>query len=84
MAYSKMSVTIPEEIFNEVKEMATKREIKISRLVTEALAEKLKKVKEESFVSQVNAIFEDPEATKEQRKMAEDITNSMDIKELPW
>jgi predicted nucleic acid-binding protein len=84
MANSKISVTVPEEVLNEIKKIAASTETKVSHLVTEALSEKIKKVKEEAFVSQINKAFEDPEVIKEQHKMAEDIANSMNIMELPW
>lgn len=84
MANSKISVTVPEEVLKEIKKIAANTEMKVSHLVTEALSEKIKKVKEEAFVSQINKAFEDPDVIKEQHKMAEDIANSMNIMELPW
>jgi len=84
MAYSKISVTVPDEILNEVKRMAAEREIKISRLIAEALAEKVKKASEETFVSRINKVFENPEVSGEQHSMAEDIARAMDIEELTW
>ncbi len=84
MVHSKMSVTVPEEILNEIKKIAASKETKVSHLVTEALAEKIKRVKAEAFISQINKVFEDLEVLKEQRKMANDIANSTNLKELPW
>lgn len=84
MAHLKMSVTVPEEVFDEIRKMAAMKKTKISRLVTEALTEKIKKAKEEAFVARINKVFEDGAAAKEQRKMAEDIANSTDMRELPW
>jgi hypothetical protein len=84
MPHIKMSVTIPEDILNEIKKIAASRETKISHLVTEALGDKIMKVKEEAFVSQINKILKDPEVIKEQLKMADDIANTTNIKELPW
>ena len=84
MVHSKMSVTVPEEILNEIKKIAASKETKVSHLVTEALAEKIKRVKAEAFISQINKVFEDPEVIKEQRKMTNDITNSTNLKEIPW
>jgi len=84
MAHSKISVTVPEEVLDEIKKIAANRETKVSHLVTEALTEKIRKVKEEAFVARINKIFEDPEVIKDQRKMADDIVNNMNIKELPW
>ena len=84
MPHIKMSVTVPEDILNEIKKIAASRETKVSHLVTEALGDKITKVKEEAFVSQINKILEDPEVIKEQRKMADDIANTTNIEELPW
>ena len=84
MPHIKMSVTVPEDILNEIKKIAASRETKISHLVTEALGDKIMKVKEEAFVSQINKILKDPEVIKEQLKMADDIANTTNIKELPW
>ena len=84
MAYSKMSVTIPDEIYKGVKELASRKKIKLSHIVTEALTFKLRKVKEETFVQQINKIFEDPEVAEEQRLMAESIADNTDTEELPW
>ena len=69
MAYSKISVTVPDEILDEVKRMAADRDIKISRLITEALAEKVKKAREESFVLKINKIFEDTNILKEKKTL---------------
>jgi len=79
-----MSVTVPEDILNEIKKIAASREAKISHLVTEALVDKIMKVKEEAFVSQINKILKDPEVIREQLKMADDIANTTNIEELPW
>jgi hypothetical protein len=84
MAHSKISVTVPNEILNEVKRMAADRDIKISRLIAEALADKIKKDREESFVTKINKVFEDPKVLKEQISMAEDIARDTDIEELTW
>jgi hypothetical protein len=84
MPHIKMSVTVPEDILNEIKKIAAGRETKVSRLVTEALVDTIRKVKEEAFVSRINKVFEDPEVIKEQLKMADDIANTTDIEELPW
>jgi len=84
MPHIKMSVTVPEDILNEIRKIAASRETKISHLVTEALGDKIRKVKEEAFVSQINKILKDPEVIKEQLKMADDIANSTNIEELPW
>jgi predicted nucleic acid-binding protein len=84
MAHVKMSVTVPKEILDEIKKAAESRKTKVSHLVSEALAEKIKRLKEEAFVSQINKIFEDPEIAKEQRRIAEDIATNIDVKELPW
>jgi len=84
MAHSKISVTVPDEVLEEVKRMASDRDIKISRLITEALADKVKQNREASFISKINKVFEDTKVLEEQRGMAEDIANNPDIKELKW
>ncbi len=84
MPQARMSVTVPKEMLDEIKKEAANRKTKLSHLVTEAIAEKIKKIKEEAFVSQLNKVFEDPEIATEQRRMAEDIANNTDVKELPW
>ena len=84
MPHLKMSVTVPEDILNEIKKIAGSRGTKVSHMVTEALRDKIMKIKEEAFVSQINKILEDPEVIKDQRKMADDIANTMNIEELPW
>jgi hypothetical protein len=58
--------------------------MKISRLIAEALAEKVNRAQEEAFISRVNKVFEDPEVSEEQRNMAEEIAGSIEIEELPW
>ena len=82
--YSKLSITVPEEILFDIKKIAQERQIKLSRLVSEALMEKIKKAKEESFVAQVNEVFEDPEVSAEYQRMTKDIADSVDVEELPW
>ncbi len=84
MGYSKISVTIPDEMYNDMKEFTSRERIKISHLVAEAIADKLRKIKEERFIQQVNEVFRDPEVGKEQRLMAEAIADNADLEELPW
>ena len=84
MGYSKISVTIPDEMYNDIKEFTSRERIKISHLVEEAIADKLRKIKEERFIQQVNEVFRDPEVGKEQRLMAEAIADNADLEELPW
>ena len=84
MGYSKISVTIPDEMFNDMMEFTSRERIKISHLVAEAIADKLRKIKEERFIQQVNEVFRDPEVGKEQRLMAEAIADNADLEELPW
>ena len=84
MPHVKMSVTVPEDILNEIKKIAAGRKTKVSRLVTEALEDTIRKVKEEDFISRINKVLEDPEVIKEQLKMADDIASTTNIEELPW
>ena len=84
MGYSKISVTIPDEMYNDMKEFTSRERIKISHLVAEAIADKLRRIKEEKFIQQVNEVFRDPDVGKEQRLMAEAIADNTDLEELPW
>jgi len=84
MGHSKMSVTVPDEILKEIKEISNSRNTRLSHLVTEALLDKIKKIKEEAFISRINEVFQDPEVAREQKIMAEDIANNTDVHELPW
>jgi metal-responsive CopG/Arc/MetJ family transcriptional regulator len=84
MGHSKLSVTIPDEIYNDINEMASREKVKMSHLVTEALVDKLRKKREEAYLQQVNVAFEDNEIVEEQRQMAELIADNTDVEELPW
>ena len=84
MGHSKLSVTIPDEIYKDINEMASKEKVKLSHLVTEALVDKLRKKREESYIQQINKAFEDNEIVEEQRQMAELIADNTDVEELPW
>ena len=84
MGHSKLSVTIPDEIYNDINEMASREKVKLSHLVTEALVDKLRKKREESYIQEINKAFDDNEIIKEQRQMAELIADNTDVEELPW
>jgi len=84
MGHSKISVTIPDEIYNDINEMASREKVKLSHLVTEALVDKLRRKREEAYIQQVNNAFEDNEIIEEQRQMAELIADNTDVEELPW
>ena len=84
MAQAKMSVTVPEDILEEIKREAANRNTKLSHLVTEALVEKIRRLKEEAFVAQINKVFEDTGIAEEQEKIAEDIAANTDVEALPW
>lgn len=84
MGHSKISVTIPDKIYNDIYEIALKEKVKLSHLVTEALVDKLRKKREEAYIEQVNKAFEDNEIVEEQRQMAELIADNTDVEELPW
>ena len=84
MGYSKLSVTIPDEIYKDIKEIASRKKVKLSHFVAAALAEKTRQMKEESFVERINHAFEDPETSEDQRRMAEIIADHTDVEELPW
>ena len=84
MGHSKLSVTIPDEIYDQINEFASKEKIKLSHLVTEALVEKLRMNREQAYIQQVNDVFKDAEVVEEQRRMAETIADSTNVAELPW
>ena len=84
MGYSKLSVTIPDDMYMEIKKLASRKKLKLSHLVTEALADKARKMKEEALVQRINKVFSDPEVAEEQSMMAETIANNTAVEELPW
>jgi metal-responsive CopG/Arc/MetJ family transcriptional regulator len=84
MGYQRVSITVPDEIFKEAKEAAAQRRVKLSRFISEALADKVRKSKEEAFIQRINEIFEDQDVAEEHRFMAGDIADSTNVEELPW
>ena len=84
MGHSKLSVTIPDEIYDQINEIALKRKIKLSHLVTEALVEKLRIKREQEYLQMVNEASKDAKVAEEQHLMAEIIADSTDVDELPW
>jgi metal-responsive CopG/Arc/MetJ family transcriptional regulator len=84
MGSSKISVTIPEEMYKEIKGLASRKKMKLSHLVADALAAQARKMKEEAFIQQVNEVFGDPEVVEEQHLMAETIATHTNVEELPW
>jgi predicted transcriptional regulator len=84
MGTSRLSVTVPDDIFAEIRNIAERRKSKLSKVVTEAIAEKIGRIKEEEFIARINKFYDDPVVGEEQRSMGEDIASSMDVEELPW
>ena len=84
MGYAKVSVTIPQEVYEGIKDFSAKNDVKLSHLVAEALSDKLRKIKEEALLDQINRVYDDPEVSREQHVMAESIAASTDVEELPW
>ena len=84
MGRSKLSVTIPAEVYDQINEIALKRKIKLSHLVTEALVEKLRIKKEQDYIQQVNEVNKDTKVAEEQHRMAEIIADNTNVDELPW
>ena len=84
MGHSRISVTIPDEIYHEINELALKEHIKLSHFVSQALIEKLRRKREAIFIEKVNEVFKDTEVQKEQRLMAELIADNTEVQELPW
>ncbi len=84
MGHSKISVTIPDELHNEIRVLASGRNIKLCHRVTEALSEKLKRMKEEEFIQEINKAFKDPDVENEQKLLADLIADNIDVEEMPW
>ena len=84
MGYAKLSVTIPEDMYKEIKGLASKKNIKISHFVSDAIAEKTRKMKEEALIQQINEVVSNPDISKEQKAMADMIADNTDLEELPW
>ena len=84
MNYKKISVTIPNPLYEELKKITDRERSKLSRIVAEAIAEKLVRIEEQIYLQKVNAAFEDPEIDNEQKNIAELIAESTDLRELPW
>ena len=84
MGFSKISVTVPDDILTEAKALASKKKINLSRFVASALAEKTQSMKEELLLKRINEAFADPEIAKEQKSMAETIADNTEVEELPW
>jgi len=84
MNTARLSITIPKEIYQEMKIVTSQRKIGLSRLITEAVSEKLRKIRQDEYVRKVNQAFSDPDISDEQHLMAELIADNTDLKELPW
>ena len=84
MGYAKISVTIPQEIYLGIKDFSLKNNIKLSHLVAEALSDKLRRMKEEALINQINRIYDDRDVSEEQHSIAESIAENTDVEELPW
>lgn len=84
MGHSKISATIPDKTYQDIKLVTSKMNIKVSHFVSEALAEKLKKIKEDAFVEKINEVYGDPDVSKEQNLTAELIADTTNVEEVPW
>ncbi len=84
MGFSKLSVTIPNEIYRDIKKYSLEKNVKVSHLVADALADKILEIKENSLLDQINKVYADPEAAEANRLMAESIAENTDVEELPW
>ena len=84
MGHSKLSVTIPDEIYDQINEFASKEKIKLSHLVTEALIDKLRMKREQAYIQRVNEALKDEEVVEEQQCMADIIADNTNVEELPW
>jgi len=84
MGYAKVSVTIPQEVYEEIKNVSSRNNVKLSRLVAEAISDKLRRIKEQDLIDQLNKVYDDPEVSAEQRRVAESIADTTEVEELPW
>ena len=84
MGYAKLSVTIPDEMYKEIKQLALRKNIKVSHLVSDALAEMARKMREQAIIEQINNVFQDSHAAEEHRLMGQTIAENTDVEELPW
>ena len=84
MGYTKLSVTIPDEMYKDIKMISLNKKIKISHLVTEAIDDKLRKLKDQEYLKKINEVFGDPEIANEQHQLAEAIAENTNVEELPW
>jgi predicted DNA-binding ribbon-helix-helix protein len=84
MGFAKMSITVPDEVYQELKEIASRKNMKLSHLVSDALVEMTRRMKEDSFVRLLDEIYSEPEVGREQREMAELIAENTSLEELPW
>ncbi len=84
MHYAKMSITIPQEIYDTIKRIAARQDAKVSHVVADALKDKIKKIQEDELIEQINVVYSDSEVVEEQRSLAESIAESTDLQELPW
>ncbi len=84
MGYAKISVTVPQEVYEEIRDFSSRNGVKLSHLVTEALSDKLRKMRDEALLEQINRAYGDPKVSEEQRLMAESIADNIDVGELPW
>lgn len=84
MGHTKITVTIPEDIYGDAKAYILEHNLKLSHLVSEALKDKLRRANEAAYVAKVNEVFADPEVDAEQHRVAESIAETTDLNELPW
>ena len=84
MNTARLSITVPQEIYQEMKTFTSQSKIRMSRLIIEAVSEKLGKIRQEEFVRKVNQAFSNSDIAEEQHLTAELIAQNTDLKELLW
>ena len=84
MGYHRLSVTVPDDIYKQLKTFAAANNMKLSHKVTDAIREKNRRLQEEAFLQQINEVFDDPSVREEQTAMAESIADQINVDELPW
>ena len=84
MPTSKITVTVPAPLAAEAGKLCTEKDIKLSHLVSEALADKVRSLKEENYVRRINRIFSLPTSVERHRLSVPPSPRKKDLREFPW
>jgi hypothetical protein len=67
-----------------MRSLTSKKKMKLSHLVTEALSKRARKMKEDALIQQINEAFSEEDLSDEHQRIAESIAINTDVEELPW